>query len=271
MQQHQNMANMIRSAKSASDWGDAKLKAYNIKVINCSEEEFFGSRVSELSFDSEFLQFDDIYDMHDKTSCDLAWTMEEALNKDGDAEPSVDWFANKILEFMGYTSYRRQVQLRRNMTFTICREKRWAKADITLVTVPRPRTCGATILLIEEDKKAGKGEPIEQMVPQALAAFQHNNRMRELRGVPPREFQEQVIPAITLVGMTPTFYKVPVTLALMEAMGTGQYPTSISWIQRYKPDVVHGMISLRGRRKILEYYQGFKKFVEELDKQDLED
>ncbi|KAF8575927.1 hypothetical protein K439DRAFT_1623233 [Ramaria rubella] len=265
------MVNMIQSAKSASDWGDAKLKAYNIKVINRSEEEFFGSRVTELSFNSEFLQFDDIYDMHNKTSCDLAWAMEEALNKDGDAKPSVDWFASKILEFMGYTSYHRQVQLHRNMMFTICGEKRWAKADITPVTVPHPRTHRATILLVEEDKKARKGEPIKQMVPQALAAFQHNNRMRELRGVLPREFQEQVIPAITLVGTTPTFYKVPVTLALMEAVGTGQYPTFITWIQRYKPEVVHSMISLRGRRKILEYYQGFKKFVEELDKQDLED
>ncbi|KAF8584126.1 hypothetical protein K439DRAFT_1633774 [Ramaria rubella] len=257
------MANIIRSAKSASDWSPSELKAYRIEMDDVSEVEFFGAPVSELPFETDFLRFENGYDMSDSSSARLAWAMREALTQRGDVEPNVDLFATRLLDFMEYTNNRRQVKWRQDLTFTICGETRSAKADISIVVVPCSHTEGSTILLIEEDKKTGKGEPVQRMIPEAMAAFEHNNNMRRTKHLPPRE--KQVIPAITLVGTTPTFYLVPITLALMEAVGTGQYPAADTYVRRFKPETVLGMVYLKDRRKVLEYYHAFKRFVDEME------
>ena len=42
------MANLLRNAKSSSDWTSNDLKAYNIEVVQRGEREFFGSTADAL-------------------------------------------------------------------------------------------------------------------------------------------------------------------------------------------------------------------------------
>lgn len=63
-----------------------------------------------------------------------------------------------------------------------------------------------------------------EVVAAAIAAFQHNNSKRRSHGLAPLE--AMTIPCITMAGTRPTFYLVPVTTALSEAVITGQYPAA---------------------------------------------
>ena len=58
---------------------------------------------------------------------------------------------------------------------------------------------------------------------EAIATFQYNNTKRAARDQPALEAMTRTIPCITMVGTNPTFYLVPVTTELSEAILTAQY------------------------------------------------
>ncbi|KAJ8590252.1 hypothetical protein M405DRAFT_687501, partial [Rhizopogon salebrosus TDB-379] len=78
-------------------------------------------------------------------------------------------------------------------------------------------------LLVEENKRPRANQDARpQLVAEAVAAFQENNRMRARHRKP--KIQEQIIPGIMMIGTSPTFYKIRVTERLSDAISRGDYP-----------------------------------------------
>lgn len=73
------------------------------------------------------------------------------------------------------------------------------------------------------------------------------------------------MPAISLVGSTPTFYRVPITLELLTCISRGAYPKNVTNVVRHIPVGDLGMVFLNGRGLALRCYQAFYKYVEEMD------
>jgi len=79
------------------------------------------------------------------------------------------------------------------------------------------------LLVLQEDKTIfNLTQPEPQVIAEAIAAYQYNNKKCQTRGLP--TLDAMTIPGITMVGTRPTFYLVPVTQALSVAVVTGQYP-----------------------------------------------
>jgi len=74
-----------------------------------------------------------------------------------------------------------------------------------------------------------------------------------------------MFPALTVVGTTPAFYKVTVTVALSKAVQTGTYPEIETPVFRYIPALPRrnseGMRPLPNRLEILRCLEAFKRFV----------
>ena len=63
---------------------------------------------------------------------------------------------------------------------------------------------------------------------QAIAALQFNNTKRAVRSQ--LVLEAMTIPCITMVGTNLTFYLVPVTKELSDAVMTAQYPPRQTWV-----------------------------------------
>jgi hypothetical protein len=71
---------------------------------------------------------------------------------------------------------------------------------------------------------------------------------------------------ITMRGTSPTFFKIPITSELMEAVRLGQYPPTPTIVATHIPDIRRparrlGTRPLDNRRKILACFEAFKQFV----------
>ena len=123
------------------------------------------------------------------------------------------------------------------------------------------------LLLVQEDKRfLEQGDPEAQVIAEAIAAFQTNNLRRAMAGQP--TVNAQVMPAITMNGTAPTFYKVDVTSALVEAIEGAQYPEHVTIVHKLIPPVqqpvelqFHGMRPLDNRHVILSCFEAFKQFL----------
>ncbi|KAH9058143.1 hypothetical protein EDB87DRAFT_1675450 [Lactarius vividus] len=119
--------------------------------------------------------------------------------------------------------------------------------------------------LLGSRRKWGEWIP-KQLIAQAIAAFQYNNRLLLRIGKEP--IRAKTIPGITILGTTPTFYKITVMQDLVDAIETAQYPEN--------PTIVHklilpvedlygldhdGMQPLNNRAVILGCFEAFKQFV----------
>jgi len=73
------------------------------------------------------------------------------------------------------------------------------------------------ILLIQEDKAyMSTADPGPQLIAQAIAAFRHNNlRHQDLHLEP---LADAIIPGITMIRTMPTFYSIPITTELVNAV-----------------------------------------------------
>jgi hypothetical protein len=116
---------------------------------------------------------------------------------------------------------------------------------------------------VQEDKRhLEEVDPEPQLIASAIAAFQHNNTRR----VEP--IRVKTIPGITVIGSTPTFYKITITQDLVEAVETAQYPANPTTVHKLVPPVEdlarlsqNGMKSLNNRVVILKCFEAFKQFV----------
>jgi len=104
-----------------------------------------------------------------------------------------------------------------SLRLAICGQRKYAKANLCIVDRDD------FILLVQENKTQRVSAPglPAQLIAQAIAAFNKNNRNRLRLGLAPRA--SAIIPGITLKGQTFTFFKVPVTAALVTAVNAGTF------------------------------------------------
>jgi hypothetical protein len=257
------MANIIRSAKSGSDWTSNDLVAYNITIIAQNSATFFGQPVlPQPTLNPELLTNLNAEEMVDDESYKLVRYMDLAMNPIPGEESAVDDFAMRLLRAMGYENRSRDLRSRKNIPLFICGMWMYAKTDVCVMDQ------NEVLLLVQEDKRHMEpGDPKPQLIAEAIAAFQSNNaRRRDILGLPLLESKE--IPGITMTGTSPTFFKIPVTAELIQAVELGRYPATPTVVAMHIPDIPRparrlseGMRPLDNRRNILACFEAFKQFV----------
>ncbi|KJA26788.1 hypothetical protein HYPSUDRAFT_63566 [Hypholoma sublateritium FD-334 SS-4] len=253
------MAQFIRSAKSGSDWTDAELLAYNVSITSTSPAVFFQSDADPSldHLDPAILTSPNAEDPNlSAATADYLGYLDLASH--ATQESAIDDFAAATLRFLGFNERHTTVATRYIIPLTICGETRTAQTDVCLIY--RPTTI---LLVLVEDKTLFNKTNVEApVVAEAIAAFQFNNTKRAARGQPILE--AMTIPCITMFGTTPTFYLVPVTRELSDAVKTAQYPTSQTQVLKCVTVVTHqrrlsdGMADTEFRKLALARFVAFK-------------
>ena len=88
------------------------------------------------------------------------------------------------------------------------------------------------LLILQDDKMIfDSSNPKLQVVAEAIVAYQYNNNKHDHRGMP--TLDKIIFPCITIVGTCPTFYLVPVTWALSNAVIIEQHLTMSIEVWKY--------------------------------------
>jgi hypothetical protein len=256
------MANLLRTAKSGSDWTAHELNAYNINVVPQSKAEFFGdldfSDPTEPSMQG-FMTNETRQTATDKKTKQLLHYLDLAMDPKVGQEAAVDNFAAELLRGLDYDDNDRIVFIRHAIPFLTCGQNSVAQTDICILDDDE------ILLLLQEDKRlTSMKDPEPQVIAEAIAAFALNNRKREHNlNLPPRN--AIMFPSLTMVGTTPIFYKITVTAALSKAVQMGTYPEGETRVLRYIPALPRrnseGMRPLPNRLEILRCLEAFKRFL----------
>ncbi|KIJ31389.1 hypothetical protein M422DRAFT_185989 [Sphaerobolus stellatus SS14] len=260
------MANLIRSAKSGSDWTKNELFAFNIAVVNQDVATFFGDpNLPASTIDPIILNNLDPPPGPVAKSTRLFFRyLKDAMERFPQGaltESAVDSFAAYLLGLLDYDEPDRVVHQRLEIGFVMCGSRVDAKPDVCVMDENY-------LLLVQEDKRrASVDDPESQLIAEAIAAFYENNRRRSAIGLP--AIQAKVFAGITMFGTAPTFYKLPITTALLDSIMTAQFPLRQTIVHKLVPPVPNmaqflenGMRPLENRRVILQCFEAFKQFVE---------
>jgi len=126
------MTHFIRSAKSGSDWTENELFAFNIIIQDVDVATFFGvphlpsTTVSPVILNNA-LQPDFPISKDDR----LFFRYLERANIGEKA--TVDDFAGHILRMLNFDDEGKLIASKRELSFTMCGTRVWAKADITVM------------------------------------------------------------------------------------------------------------------------------------------
>lgn len=259
------MTTLIRSTKSGSEWTKNELRAYNITVTPQNVATFFGNpilpqpSVHQIILDNEEYPANGINDTNDRN---FFFYLEEAMAIPPGEESAVDDFAAHLLALLGYHGANRFIRQRKEIPFFMCGGNTHAKTDVCVVD----RNLGILLLVQEDKRHLEEVDPEPQLIAEAIAAFQHNNIRLQRIGMQP--IQAKIIPGITMIGSTPTFYKITITQDLVEAIETAQYPANPTTVHKLVPPVddlarlsQNGMKPLNNRAVILRCFEAFKQFV----------
>ena len=172
------MANLIRSAKSGSDWTRGDLDAYNIHVHVEDTATFFGiACLPQSHVDPEILNVESADNMIVDKNAELINLLDIAMVPTGSEESAVDDFAVELFKTLGYVRRNRVARTRKDIPLLICGEQRHAKTDVCIVD----RSQNVILLLVQEDKRFGEEKILDaeaQLIAEAIAAFTLNNSLR---------------------------------------------------------------------------------------------
>ncbi|KAJ7583345.1 hypothetical protein C8J56DRAFT_207455 [Mycena floridula] len=254
------MASLIRNAKSGNEWTSNELDAYNIRIVEQSQNTFFEDPLPAYQGPAGFILHEDRVQGLDSPSLSLLKRLDLAKMVVEGEESAVDDFAAEVLRALGYEREQTVVRTRKNIRLQMCGELVFVKTDVCLMDAD-----SSLLLLVQEDKShMNPSDPEAQLVAEAIAAFQHNNKKRvdELFLDP---LVQQVIPGITMVGTFPRFYKIHVTTQLDHCIRHGEHPAATTMVYRHTPRVPRrrseGMKPLENRELVLRCYEAFKQFV----------
>jgi hypothetical protein len=93
-------------------------------------------------------------------------------------------------------------------------------------------------------------------VAKALAAFRADCDRTVAAGHPPMLFKTYF--GIVMTGSVPHFYKIPITEALVDAVGRGKFPDGETIVQRFippAPNTDEGMLQLDNRRVFFQCFE----------------
>ena len=217
------MTNIIRSAKSGSHWTHNELLAYRITVTPIQPQAFFGQEADPPLtglVDPALLTCP----VNPKESPHLSDASYYFLRHLYDAttssqESAVDDFARELLRVVGFIERGLILRNRFIIPLNICGDAtKVAQTDVCLADGD-----SLILLVLQEDKSNfNDSDPEPQVIAEAIAAYQNNNDRRIRMHLP--RLHSMTIPCITMVGTRPTFYLVPVTQDLSNAVSSGQYP-----------------------------------------------
>ncbi len=104
-----------------------------------------------------------------------------------------------------------------------------------------------------------------QLIVDAIATFQNNNRKRWDSRERLKPLKEAMIPGILMDRSFPQFYKIKVTEELDDAIRTGLYPATTTMVYRHTPSVprgrTDGMKPLENREILMRYFEAFGRIV----------
>ena len=174
------MANLIRSAKSGSDWTLSDLDSYNIELHRENHLAFFGVQaLPPPQVDPELMNTTEADDMVQDRNAELINLLDLAMT-----QCAVDDFVVELFKALGYVRRHRVARTRKDLSLLVCGERRHAQTDVCIID----RHQNDIILLVQEDKRVEGGENLDaraQLVAEAIAAFTENNMNRELADLPP--------------------------------------------------------------------------------------
>ncbi|KAI5983897.1 hypothetical protein EDD15DRAFT_2178197 [Pisolithus albus] len=232
------MATITRNAKSSNDWTVNELDAYNISIVPEDCATFFGTDVLPLlDHHHDLVNNPTADEMEDDDSYLAALYMDLAANQVPDQESAVVDFVKQLLHTMD------------------------AKADVCIMDDYE------VLLVVREDRRHMEvADPNARLIAAAIAAVQNNNRMRSMVGSDVLGFKEMA--GIIMLGTHLTFFKIPVTEELLQAVQTGQFPPTPTVVSMHVPTLPRpaerfreGMQPLDNRRIIIAYFEAFKQFV----------
>ena len=257
------MSQLIRSAKSGSDWTVNELAAYNIRVVYQDATTFFERPdLPQPSIIPEVLTATDPDDTTDDSAYELLRYMDLAMSLPPAEESAVDDFAVVLLRALGYTRRGRVSRTRKDIPLLICGENRHVKTDVCIIDD------NEILLLVQEDKRhLDNSDPQPQLIVEAIAAFAANNQVRQQTLAQP-PLPSKIMSGITMKGTAPTFYKIFITTELVASVAGGVYPATPTIVYAHIPTIPRpnrrwseGMKPLDNRGIILSCYEAFKRFV----------
>ena len=261
------MANVVRIAKSASDWTQGELLAYNISVKHQSSYDFFGFEPDSAlnQVDPQFLSNNLRLDSDNSEVSDETLRLLEYLNLatrvNVGQESAISDFVKEILRILGFEERGTLLRSRYAIPFTISGDSsRSAQTNVCLV-----HGSSSILFIVQEDKDTISGkDPEAQVIAEAIATFQYNNRARKQMGLD--MLDEMVVPCIVMVGTRPIFYKVPVTMQLNDAVITAEYPSQATIVAKCVVNtnirrLGEGMEVLEFRKAALQHLDAFKNLA----------
>ncbi|KAG6893343.1 hypothetical protein C0993_001367, partial [Termitomyces sp. T159_Od127] len=170
--------------------------------------------------------------------------------------------------YLGFEKYNRVLVTRYPIPLlmaghTSCR----AETDVCLINPYGLLNSFSNIfLVVQADKPKRRGGRLidAQLMARAIAACQINYNTRRSQGLP--EMDVMVIPGVTMVGTSPTFFKIPVTKELCDAVARGNYPFHKTVVKRCSLSHAHAAFGLSNpefRKFAIPYYLRLRDFVDE--------
>ncbi|KAF8808453.1 hypothetical protein BYT27DRAFT_7137408 [Phlegmacium glaucopus] len=256
------MANLLRYAKSGEDWSDNELLAFNIQVVDANIAAFFDApELPPPTVSATILNNMDKPDGPLVKGDRLFFQYMELVEKPCSPESCVNDFAAFILRTLNYDNEDRVICRNTEISFLMAGQRVDAKTDVCVMDELE--------LLFVQEVKVNCGisdDPEPQVIAEAIAAFYQNNLQRKQTGLQP--LQSKYIPAITMIGTAPIFYRIPVTTALLQALATASYPQEETTVLKFIPPVpnqhryrIDGMRPLDNRHIILQCFEAFKAFM----------
>jgi len=241
------MAYLFRIAKSGSDWTTNELLAYNIRVSSQTPHSFYGIPLPPVAslndLDPDLVSGTLSTQVLKDETYRLLQYLDLASTANAGQESAINDFAREILRVLGGDP------------------DRSAQTDVTLI-----HGSSTILLVVQEDKTTVSArDPEAQVIAEAIATFQYNNRTRARLGQ--HELDTMTIPCITMIGTRPIFYLVPVTQGLSQAVATAQYPTNPTVVKKCvvasnSCRLSEGMETVDFRQVALQHYTAFRTLAE---------
>jgi len=222
---------LCRSAKLGDDWGDYELMAYNISIVPLLPDDFFPTLDPPLDhIDPAIL---DSSGLDDEPPSIIAARYLRYLYTA--STPSRDnfvfTFAAETLRLLDFDDGLSSVVIDyHQICLTICGKT--VPPTICDDTYPAPQAYVCilnldptlVLLVLVVDKTPHRIDPAPQVIAGAIAAFQFNNEKRREHNLEPLD--TMTIPCVSMAETRPTFYLVPVTTALSDAVISGTFPST---------------------------------------------